>query len=66
MGYRGLLVSFNGYVSGISFNELICYGIVATNAKGDVERYWGVDHMGQLCEHLGLERTVGKGWKALL
>ncbi|KAJ4301037.1 hypothetical protein N0V90_003127 [Kalmusia sp. IMI 367209] len=39
---------------------------VATNAKGETERYWGVDHMGQLCDHLGLERPGGKGWKALL
>ncbi|KAL5391370.1 hypothetical protein DPSP01_001243 [Paraphaeosphaeria sporulosa] len=39
---------------------------VATNNKGETERYWGVDHLGQLCDHLGLERPVGRGWKALL
>ncbi|KAL5398432.1 hypothetical protein PMIN06_006560 [Paraphaeosphaeria minitans] len=39
---------------------------VATNAKGETERYWGVDHLGQLCDHLGLERPAGRGWRALL
>ncbi|KAF2176698.1 thioredoxin-like protein [Zopfia rhizophila CBS 207.26] len=39
---------------------------VAINSKGEKEAYWGVDHMGQLCDHLGLERPGGKGWKALL
>ncbi|KAL6709770.1 hypothetical protein ACN47E_001199 [Coniothyrium glycines] len=39
---------------------------VATNSKGETEGYWGVDHMGQLCDHLGLERQDGKGWKSLL
>ncbi|KAH3916106.1 glutathione S-transferase kappa [Parastagonospora nodorum] len=38
----------------------------ATNAKGETEGFWGVDHMGQMCDHLGLERPSGKGWKALL
>ncbi|CAO2648807.1 Nn.00g097560.m01.CDS01 [Neocucurbitaria sp. VM-36] len=39
---------------------------VATNANGQRESFWGVDHMGQLCDHLGLERPGGKGWRALL
>ncbi|KAF2657368.1 HCCA isomerase/glutathione S-transferase kappa [Lophiostoma macrostomum CBS 122681] len=39
---------------------------VATNSKGETESYWGVDHMGQLCDHLGLERPGDKGWRALL
>ncbi|KAF9692482.1 hypothetical protein EKO04_009484 [Ascochyta lentis] len=39
---------------------------VATNAKGETEGFWGVDHMGQLTDHLGLERPSGRGWKALL
>lgn len=38
----------------------------ATNAKCETEGFWGVDHMGQMCDHLGLERPSGKGWKALL
>ncbi|KAH8731336.1 thioredoxin-like protein [Phaeosphaeriaceae sp. PMI808] len=39
---------------------------VATNSKGQTNSYWGVDHIGQLCEHLDLERPIGKGWRALL
>ncbi|KAF2474735.1 thioredoxin-like protein [Lindgomyces ingoldianus] len=39
---------------------------VATNSKGETEAYWGVDHMGQLCDHLGLDRPGSKGWRALL
>jgi hypothetical protein len=39
---------------------------IATNAKGETESYWGVDHVGQLCDHLGLERPSGKGWRAML
>jgi len=39
---------------------------VATNAKGETEGFWGVDHMGRLCDHLALERAGGKGWRSLL
>ncbi|KAJ4380012.1 hypothetical protein N0V86_004319 [Didymella sp. IMI 355093] len=39
---------------------------VATNSKGETEGFWGVDHMGQLTDFLGLERPSGKGWRALL
>ncbi|KAF2108977.1 thioredoxin-like protein [Lophiotrema nucula] len=39
---------------------------VATNSNGQTEAFWGVDHMGQLCDHLGLERPGSKGWRALL
>ncbi|KAF2795632.1 thioredoxin-like protein [Melanomma pulvis-pyrius CBS 109.77] len=39
---------------------------VATNSRGETESYWGIDHMGQLCDHLGLERPDGRGWRALL
>ncbi|PVH96517.1 HCCA isomerase/glutathione S-transferase kappa [Periconia macrospinosa] len=39
---------------------------VATNAKGETEGFWGVDHMGQMVDHLGLDRPEGKAWKALL
>jgi hypothetical protein len=61
LGCRGLLVS--SCLLGVSEGILI---VPATNAKGETEKYWGVDHMGQLCDHLGLERPSGKGWKALL
>lgn len=44
---------------------LICHA--ATNAEGKKEGFWGVDHFGQMCEHLEIERPVdNKGWKALL
>ncbi|CBX90196.1 hypothetical protein IAQ61_001694 [Plenodomus lingam] len=39
---------------------------VATNAKGETEGFWGVDHIGHLCDHLELEREDGKAWRALL
>ena len=43
----------------------------ATNAKGQEECYWGFDHIGQVCDHLGLQRpqpgSVGEGgWKSML
>ena len=39
---------------------------VATNSKGDMEEFWGVDHMGQVVEHLGLERKEEQGLRAML
>ena len=39
---------------------------VATNEKGDKEAFWGVDHMGQVVEHLGLERKDEPGLRAML
>ncbi|KAH6612469.1 thioredoxin-like protein [Boeremia exigua] len=39
---------------------------VATNSKGEMEGFWGVDHLGQLTDFLGLDRPSGRGWKALL
>jgi hypothetical protein len=44
----------------------VCVCVPATNSKGETEGFWGVDHMGQLADFLGLERPAGKGWKALL
>lgn len=29
---------------------------MATNAKGETEGFFGFDHLGQVIEHLGLER----------
>lgn len=39
-----------------------------TNAAGEKEGYWGVDHLGQVAQFLGLDRQKGqaKGWKAML
>lgn len=42
---------------------------VATNATGQTECYWGFDHIGQVADHLGLDRpTASKkgGWTAML
>ncbi|UNI16242.1 Glutathione transferase [Purpureocillium takamizusanense] len=40
--------------------------MVCTNAAGNVESFWGVDHLGQVASFLGLERPKAGGWKALL
>lgn len=40
--------------------------IAVTNAEGKTEKYWGIDHLGQVCNHLGLERPGTPGFKALL
>ena len=40
--------------------------ILATNSKGQTESFWGIDHLGVLCDHLGLERPNERGWKAVL
>nr|BAI44787.1 similar to 2-hydroxychromene-2-carboxylate isomerase [Alternaria alternata] len=39
---------------------------VATNASGETRGYWGVDHIGELCEHLGLKRPFDTEWRSLL
>jgi len=39
---------------------------VATNAKGEKEAFWGVDHLAQVTEHLGFEKPKTGGWKSLL
>lgn len=40
--------------------------MVCTNAKGEKESFWGVDHMGQLALFLGLEKPTTRGWQAVL
>jgi 2-hydroxychromene-2-carboxylate isomerase len=37
-----------------------------TNSKGETEGFWGVDHLGQVTDFLGLERPKTGGWKAML
>lgn len=37
-----------------------------TNPKGQTEGFWGVDHLGQVADFLGLDRTVDKGFRASL
>lgn len=40
---------------------------VATNEKGETEGFWGVDHIGQVLEHLGVDVPRHKsGYKAML
>ncbi|KAI6794816.1 hypothetical protein KC327_g17000 [Hortaea werneckii] len=38
---------------------------VATDGEGKKEGFWGFDHLGQVVDHLGLER-VGSGYRAML
>jgi len=40
--------------------------IVAQNSKGEKEGFWGVDHLGQVCEFMDLEKPRTGGWKSLL
>lgn len=39
---------------------------VATNAQGKTEGFWGVDHIGQLLEHMGVEVQREGGYRAML
>ncbi|THY11673.1 putative 2-hydroxychromene-2-carboxylate isomerase [Aureobasidium pullulans] len=39
---------------------------VATNAEGEVDRFWGFDHMGLMVEHLGLDGGELKELRAML
>ena len=45
---------------------------IATNAKGETEYFWGFDHLGQVVDHLGIDRPAAGGvggeggWKAML
>ena len=40
--------------------------MVATNGAGQTEGFWGVDHMGQVLQFLGLEKPGQGGWKSVL
>lgn len=45
-----------------------CFGLpyfIATNTKGEGETFWGFDHLGQVIDHLGLNRQ-GDGFRAML
>ncbi len=44
---------------------------IVTNSQGVEEGYWGFDHLGQICDHLGVERPQSDnvnegGWKTML
>ena len=75
LGCRGLSVSLRsrffcralrwiGFLS--KRTVLTCAVIAATNSKGEKEGFWGFDHIGQMIDHLGLERPQTDGWKAML
>jgi hypothetical protein len=36
------------------------------NSEGKTEGFWGLDHLGQVSDFLGLDRPRMGGWKALL
>ncbi|KAB5585375.1 thioredoxin-like protein [Coniochaeta sp. 2T2.1] len=40
--------------------------MTCVNAEGKTEGFWGVDHLGQVVQFLGLERPKHGGWKSLL
>ncbi|WEW59295.1 hypothetical protein PRK78_004764 [Emydomyces testavorans] len=40
--------------------------IECTNSKGDVESFFGVDHLGQVASFLGLETSTDKGFRCVL
>ncbi|KAI9930973.1 hypothetical protein ASPWEDRAFT_34510 [Aspergillus wentii DTO 134E9] len=37
-----------------------------TNAQGKTEGFWGIDHLGQVVDFLGLQRRLDNGFRALL
>lgn len=39
---------------------------VCENGKGEKEAFWGVDHLGQVVEFLGLDRGLERGLRAML
>lgn len=40
--------------------------MVCTNSAGETQGYWGVDHFGQVLQHLGIEKPRQGGWKSVL
>ncbi|KAI0014812.1 HCCA isomerase/glutathione S-transferase kappa [Xylariomycetidae sp. FL0641] len=40
--------------------------LACTNPRGETEAFWGVDHLGQVLQFLGLERPGARGWRAVL
>lgn len=40
--------------------------MVVEDGRGGREAFWGVDHLGMVCEFLGLERVGEKGWRSVL
>ena len=56
----------------VQLDSLVSYSLhtdafTATNSKGEKESFWGFDHLGQVMDHLGLERPRNnRGWKSML
>ena len=40
--------------------------VQATNSDGKAVGFWGVDHLGQVLDHLGLEIPRGESWRTVL
>ncbi|KAJ6180503.1 hypothetical protein N7519_010964 [Penicillium mononematosum] len=40
--------------------------LVCTNTKGETEGFFGVDHLGQVADFLGLDRALDRGFRAAL
>ncbi len=40
--------------------------MVCTNRAGQTEGFWGVDHLGQVVQFLGLQKPQQGGWRAVL
>lgn len=40
--------------------------MICTNAKGETESFWGVDHLGLVVSFLGLDKPSSAGWRAVL
>ena len=40
--------------------------MVCTNSAGETQGFWGVDHFGQVLQHLGIEKPGQGGWKSVL
>ena len=55
----GTARSFNSGAFGLPWFE-------CTNSKGETEGFWGVDHLGQVADFLGLDRALEKGFRATL
>ncbi|CAG8090075.1 unnamed protein product [Penicillium salamii] len=51
--------SFNSGAFGLPWFE-------CTNSRGETEGFWGVDHIGQVADFLGLDRSLDKGFRAAL
>lgn len=61
---KALLISntdqaFNSGAFGLPWFE-------CTNSKGETEGFWGVDHLGQVADFLGLDRNQDQGFRAVL